>query len=291
MELDPFRGVAVFVVAAEAKSFRRAAIELGVSAAAVSKAILKLEDELGVPLFVRGARAVSLTRDGEAFLAHTRPAVLAVRSGRTLMESGRKQPEGVLVVSAPFVVAPLVTAAIALLRERHPRLTFSLRVTDRIARIGEEGVDVAVRVGALEDASLAARKLRGTKLYTVASPDYLARASVPRTVDALDAHTCISSLGPRGKPYAWLFASGPRVVRSVLEVDHGPSVLSAAIAGVGLGQVLDFMAEQHLADQTLVRVLADQTASGPDVLAVFAAGRAASPRVRVAVDALREALA
>lgn len=289
---DPFRGVLVFVAIAEESSVRRAAVRLGVSPAAVSKALLALEAELGVTLFVRGPRAVTLTREGETFLAHCRPALSAVESGRAALESGKRQPQGEVVITAPFVAAEVVARALALLRDRHPRLSFSLRITDRMTRLGEERVDVAVRIGALEDSSLVARKLGGTRLVTVASPAYLARAGVPRTPAELDAHACIAALGPRGKPHAWRFAGGAsREVRALVIADHGPSVLFAAMSGVGIAQVFDFMAEPHLASGALARVLDPETAAGPDVFAVCAPGRTASPRVRATIDALRESFA
>lgn len=291
VDLEVFRGVVAFVAAAEAKSFRKAAAALGVSAAAVSKAISGLEADTGVQLFVRGARQVALTSEGEAFLSHCRPAVISVAAGRAGLESRRKQPQGELVLSVPFVATGLVAPAIAALRERYPRLSFSLRVTDQLARFGEEGVDVALRIGPLADSGLLARKVRETRLVTVASPVYLARAGHPRTPEDLAGHACVGLIGPRGKPFAWLFRSGPREVVSTLLVDHGPSLADAALAGVGLTQLFDFMAAPLVRDGRLVAVLDDEVARGPDVFALSTPGRQSSARVRAALDTLAEVLA
>jgi DNA-binding transcriptional LysR family regulator len=289
MDLDLFRGVVPFVVVAEEQSFRKAAARLGVSPAAVSKAVGGLERDVGMTLCVRGPRAVSLTREGEMFFESCRPAVTAVMGARALVEGARREPEGQLVVSVPFVVAALVPPALALLRARHPRLTFRVVVTDRLARLGEEPVDVAVRVGPLADSSLVAKRIRETRLVVAASPAYLARAGTPRRLDELDAHGCLVLLAPTGKPHPWLFRSGPREVRPLLALDHAPSLVDALLAGLGVAQVLDFMVAAHLRRGALTQVFADEVAEGPAVHAVCAPGRRATPRVRAAFEAFAAA--
>lgn len=234
MELDLFRGVVPFVAVAEEKSFRRAAARLGVSPAAVSKAIQVLETALGVCLMTRNARSVTLTSEGELLLARCLQAVTAVQGARTALDPTRQVPRGELVVSAPSVVTPLLAPAVALLRARHPGLTVRWMVTDRLSRLGEEGVDVAVRVGTLPDSTLVARRLRRTRLVTVASPAYLHRQGTPARVDDLAGHSCLVLQGPNGKPRPWLFTSGPRPVPAAVLTDHGPALVDAALAGLGV---------------------------------------------------------
>jgi LysR family transcriptional regulator, regulator for bpeEF and oprC len=285
MDLDLFRGVVPFVVVAEEKSFRKAAARLGVSPAAVSKAVSVLERELGLTLCARGTRAVSLTREGELFFESCRPAVTAVMGARALVEGARREPSGQLVVSMPFVVAALVPPALALLRARHPRLSFRMVVSDRLTRLEEEPVDVAVRVGPLTDSALVARKLRDTRLVVVASPGYLARAGTPKAPADLAAHDCIVSFAPNGKPHPWLFRSGPRAVSPILELDHAPSLVDALLAGLGVAQVLDFMVDALVRVGRLVPLFADEVAAGPPIHALCAPGRRATPRVRAAFEA------
>src|SRR5579862_9299105 len=124
MDLDVFRGVVPFVAVVEERSFRRAAAKLGVSAAAVSKAIGVLEKEVGTSLLARGSREVTVTREGALLYESCRPAVTGVTAARALVEGTKREPQGELVVSVPFVVASLVHPALAALRVRHPRLTF-----------------------------------------------------------------------------------------------------------------------------------------------------------------------
>jgi DNA-binding transcriptional LysR family regulator len=288
MDLDVFRGVVAFVASAEAKSFRKAAASLGVSAAAISKAISALEEETGVKLFVRGAREVALTSEGESFLSHCRPAVRSVAAGRAALDARRKQPQGELVVSAPFVATSLVAPALKLLRERHPRLSFSLKVSDELASFAEQGIDVAVRIGALADSGLVAKKIRETRLVTVASPAYLSRAGSPESIDDLAKHACIGLVGPNGKPFAWWFREGPREIAATLLVDHGPSVADLALAGAGVTQLFDFMAAPLVREGRLLTVLDGHVARGPDVYALSSPGRQPA-RVRAAIDALVDA--
>jgi DNA-binding transcriptional LysR family regulator len=289
MDLDLFRGVVPFVVVVEEQSFRKAAARRGVSPAAVSKAVATLEREVGLSLCVRGPRAVTLTREGEIFFESSRAAVTAVMGARALVEGARREPAGELVVSVPFVVASLVPSALAFLRARHPRLTFRLVVTDRLARLGEEPVDVALRVGALADSALVARRLRGTKLIVVASPTYLARAGIPRSPEELDAHDCLVLLAPSGKPHPWAFREGTREVRPILALDHAPSLLDALLAGLGVAQILDFMVADLVRAGRLIQLFADEATEGPAIHAVCAPGRRATPRVRAAFVAFASA--
>lgn len=291
MELETFRGVVPFVAVAEEKSFRKAAARLGVSPAAVSKAVQTLEAAVGQPLFQRTTRAVSLTRAGELFFERCQQAVASVKGGRDALASERSQPSGQLVVSAPFVVVPLLVPVLALLSSRFPRLTFDVRVTDQLSRFAEESVDVAVRVGTLAESSLVARRLRRTRLLTIASPAYLARQGTPSKPEQLREHRCLMTRGPNNKTRPFLFASGPLMVEPALLVDHAPTLVDAALAGLGVTQAFDFMVSALLDEGRLVQLLPTAAADGPDIHAVCAPGRRASANVRAAFAALAESFA
>ncbi|MEZ4450447.1 MAG: LysR family transcriptional regulator [Nannocystaceae bacterium] len=291
MDLDVFRGVIPFVAVAEVGSFRGAAARLGVSPAAISKAVAKLEEEVGLALIARGGRRAALTREGADFFARCRPAVAAVAGAREALAAARREPAGELVLSIPQVTTALVAPVLTALRHRHPRLSFRLHVTDERSRLAEESVDVAVRIGALGESSLIARRLGGTRMMTVASPTYLARASPPRRLADLDEHPCLALIGPSGRPWPWLFASGPRPVTPVLLTEHGPALVDAALAGLGVAQAFGFMVEGLIAEGRLVALFVDEIAVGPDVHAICSPGRRATPRVRAAFDAFADAFA
>ncbi|MBL8918466.1 MAG: LysR family transcriptional regulator [Myxococcaceae bacterium] len=287
-ELETFRGVVPFVAVAEERSFRKAAARLGVSAAAVSKAVQALEADVGQSLFQRSTRAVGLTPAGELFFERCRQALASVKGGRDALAAAHTEPSGELVVSVPFIGAQLLTPALALLGSRFPRLTFDVRVTDQLSRFAEERVDVAVRIGSLAQSSLVARRLRATRLLTVAAPGWVARHGTPRTIDELVGHPAIVVRAPDSRPRPFLFRSGPKPVRPVMVVDHGPTALEGVLAGLGVSQAFDFMVKDLLQQGRLVELLPDEAADGPDVHAVCAPGRRASANVRAAFDAFAE---
>jgi LysR family transcriptional regulator for bpeEF and oprC len=286
--LDLFRGVVPFVAVAEEKSFRKAAARLGVSAAAVSKAIRALEEDLGLSLLERNNRVVALTRQGEVFFERCRTAVASVEGARAAMVASRREPAGEIVLSAPFVVLRLLPPALSLLRSRYSGLSFVVRASDQLSRLAEESVDVAVRVGPLGDSSLVARRIRKTRLLTVASPAYLARRGPPASPADLAAHDCLGLVGPGAKPRAWWFSSGPLPVPASVLLDHGPTLVDAALAGLGITQAFDFMVSELLRDGRLVELFGALAADGPDIHAVCAPGRRATPNVKAAFHALAD---
>jgi DNA-binding transcriptional LysR family regulator len=278
---DLFAGILPFVRTADERSFGRAAASLGITTAAVSKAVRKLEDELGVKLLDRSSRVVRLTREGELFFQHCRQAVNDVLHGREAMEGTRKEPQGEIAITLPFILAPLVVPRLTRLGIQHPRLAFDLRLTDRVARLADENVDVAIRVGELESSSLVARLLRSTRWVTVAAPSYLARRPAPGRPADLTAHNCLRFLAPNGRPRAWAFADPATLpVAGNLLVDHGESLVAAAAGGMGVCQVLDFMVERAIREGALVELLAEHATAGPNIYAVATRSRVRSANVR-----------
>lgn len=287
--LELFRGVIPFVAVAEAKSYKGAATRLGVSTAAVSKAVQGLEASLGVVLIHRTARFVGLTQEGTLFYERARQAVAEVTGAREAIEGARRVPQGELTLSLPFVLTTLVARGLTLLRARHPQLRFKVLVTDRLSKLSSESVDVALRIGRLADSSLVARTLRKTELLTVASPAYLARRGTPTRIEDLTAHDCIGLVAPTGKAHPWLFRSGERPMACVVELDHGPMLLDTVLSGGGVTQAFDFMVGERVRSGELVELLTHERATGPDVHAVCAPGQKATPRVRAAFEAFSDA--
>lgn len=288
---DLFAGVLPFVRTAEERSFGKAAASLGITTAAVSKAVRRLEADLGVRLLDRSSRVVRLTRDGELFFQHSRQAVLDVAGARDAMQGSRREPQGELAVTLPFILAPHVVPRLARLGLQHPKLAFRLHLTDRVARLVDESYDVAIRMGDLESSSLVARRLRTTRWATVAAPSYLARRGTPKRPADLADHNCLRFLAPNGKPRDWTFAEGAVAVPGNLLVDHGDSLLAAALGGMGICQVLDFMVVGALRDGTLVEVLADRATDGPTIHAVATQTRARSANVSTFMQFLADVFA
>jgi LysR family transcriptional regulator, regulator for bpeEF and oprC len=291
--LELFAGILPFVRTAEERSFGRAAASLGVTTAAISKAVKKLEDELGVRLLDRSSRVVTLTRDGEEFLERCRQAVLGVQGAREALQGRRREPQGEIALTMSSILAPFVVPGLTRLGAQYPRLTFRLHLSDRIARLADESYDVAIRMGELPPSSLIAKLLLRTRWVTVGAPSYLARRPAPRTPDDLASHNCLRFVGPNGKPRDWWFQEGDRARRFAvdgnLQIDHGGYLLAAAAAGMGLCQTADFMVRDALRDGSLVELLGDHTAAGPSVHAVATPARASSANVRAVMHFLADA--
>jgi LysR family transcriptional regulator for bpeEF and oprC len=294
--VDLFAGVLPFVRTAEERSFGRAAASLGITTAAVSKSVKRLEEELGAKLLDRSSRVVTLTREGELFLDRCRRAVLDVQGAREAVRGTRREPQGELAVTLPFIVAPFVVPRLARFAAQYPRLSFRLHMSDRIARLGDEDYDVAIRMGEPEPSSLVARHLRDTKWSTVAAPSYLVRRAAPARPADLAEHVCLRFLAPNGKPRDWSFIVNGRSttvpVGGNLVIDHGTYLLVAVESGMGIGQVLDFMAAPAIRDGSVVELLAEAAAPGPSIHAVATQSRARSANVRAfvrfLVDAFRD---
>jgi DNA-binding transcriptional LysR family regulator len=289
---DVFAGVLPFVRTAEEQSFTRAAASLGITTAAVSKAVRRLEEALGIRLLERSSRVVRLTRDGELFYQRCHQAVADVQHAREVAQGSRREPQGEVAVTMPFIVGPLVVPRLARLSAHHPKLAFRLHMTDRIARLADEDYDLAIRMGEPQPSSFIARRLRDTRWITVASPAYLARKPAPVHVEDLANHDCLQFLAPNGKPRDWTFVDGGRkVTQSVsgpLVIDQGAYLVAAAQAGMGICQVLDFMVDTAIREGSVVEVLADAAAPGPTIHAVATPNRARSTNVRTFIRFLVE---
>ncbi len=290
---DLFAGVLPFVRTAEKRSFSGAAAALGVSTAAISKAVKRLEDELGVKLLERSSRVVTLTKPGEVFLERCRQAVLSVQGAREAVQDATREPQGELAVTLPFILAPFVVPHLGRLSTQYPRLSFRLSMSDRLARLADERFDVAIRMGKLESSSLVARVLRKTRWVTVSAPSYLARHAAPKAPADLAEHNCLRFVGPDGKPRDWVFREGSRSptvrIKGNLLIDHGAYLLAAAEAGMGVCQVLDFMVEEPLRLGRLVEVLGAHSAAGPTIYGLTTPGRASATNVRAFMRFLVEA--
>jgi LysR family transcriptional regulator for bpeEF and oprC len=291
--MSGFAGVEAFVFTAELRSFRAAARRLEVTPAAVSKAVAGLEARLGARLLDRTSRRVRLTPEGALYLARARAALDALQAGADEVATARDAPSGRLTVSLPFVLGRPLVSALPRLTERHPRLSLDLRFTDRPVKLLEEGVDVAVRVGALDDSELVARRLRDLRWVTAASPDYLAARGTPRTpAELAGGHTCLKFRAPSGVDVEWQFAASRggegRAVRLPTRhrMDQGDLLVEAAAAGLGVVQAFDFMLAPWLERGALVEVLAHQAAAGPALHALCRPGQQRTARVRAFFDFL-----
>lgn len=287
-DLDLFAGVVPFVHVAEELSFRRAADRLGVSTAAVSKAVSRLEERLGVKLLNRSSRAVGLTPEGKLFHRRARDAVASLQAGRAQLTRARSEPRGDVRVSTSFILGPVVVAALPALAARYPDLVVHLDLSDQVRGLLADDVDVALRVGARTPSALVSRVVYRPRWVCVAAPAFVARHGRPaRPADLADVN-CLRFVDPRGRPVPWWFAGddgepAPHEVTGNLLVNQGDLLLAAVHTGTGVAQLLDFMVTDALHEGRLVEVLPAYSAPGPPIHAVTAPGER-SANVRAIVE-------
>jgi LysR family transcriptional regulator, regulator for bpeEF and oprC len=282
---DLFAGVVPFVATAQARSFGRAARELSVTPSALSKAIAKLEADVGVRLLNRTSRSVSLTAEGAAFLERCRTAVDQVSAAREIAAEAQSAPRGLLRVSLPVSLGSrVIVPALARLLTRHPGLEVQVRLTDRYVDLVRERVDAVVRIGKLPPSRAVARRLRSLRWVTVASPGYLASHGTPATPRDLARHDCLRLELATGTLRAWELIGGRVAPAGSLVADNGEALVEAAVAGAGILQAHDYMVASALGRGQLVEILGRFAAPGPIVSLLLAPGRRTAPKVRAFAD-------
>ena len=289
---DRFDGLQEFVATARTGSFTAAAAGLGVTSSAVGKSVSRLETRLGVKLLHRTTRRLTLTPDGEAYLETCTAVLGELDLAEEELGGGDAAPVGRIRIDLPAAFGRRhVMPALLDLSARFPRLDLSVTFTERTVDIVGEGVDLAVRIGALsDDSGLIARRLGTQRLVICASPDYLARHGEPADAEELTQRDCIVGWRRTPRPI-WLLrddAGGglSQEVRVRHEFSDGDAMVQAVLAGAGLSQLPTWLIGEHLAAGTLVPVLERYDGAEMPIHAVWPQSPYLRRRVRVAIDAL-----
>ncbi|MGU7780074.1 LysR family transcriptional regulator [Burkholderia sp. PU8-34] len=290
--------IELFCLAAELGSFTLAATAASVTPAAVSRSVARLEERLGVRLFVRTTRQIRLTDSGRRYFEQCRQALSQLVDAEREVTGQQTTPAGIVRISMPtpyghYRVLPLLPA----FRSQYPEVEVDVHLSNRNIDFAEEGFDLAIRGRAPDDSSLIARKLEDAELVVVATPGYLKRAGVPKSVDDLQSHDCIQfELASSGRNLLWAFQDANGELDVATQGGYGTSgdVLSGvtlARSGAGLFQTYRFIVDQDLRDGRLVEVLADRGGRSRPFILLYPHARYLSSRVRVFVDYLVEHLA
>jgi len=286
--------VLAFTTAARNESFARAGRELSQTPSTIAKAIARLEAQLGVKLFHRTTRQVSLTADGQKLFEQCQRILEEVEALRSFAAGARGEPSGVLRVEMPVTFGKrVVMPVLAKLLERYPRLRIEARLSDQYSDVIREGLDAVVRVGVLNDSRLVARQVSQQSLLLCASPDYLARHGQPRNPHDLEQHQCMVFRMPssgRDRPYQFRVDGVGLDLQpqARLRLGDGEALVEAAAAGLGLAQVPEVMLTDALAAGRVVEVLAEYRPAPMPISVVYPGTRMLPPRVRVFIDALTE---
>lgn len=293
--MDKLSGLLAFVKTADLGSFVAAGRALEISASAVGKGVARLEQEVGLRLMQRSTRRIQLTDEGRLFHERCRRILDDLDDARAMLSHAREVPRGRLRVCAPIVGHHFLMPVIPDFLARYPEVELDINFSDRSVDLIDEGVDVAIRSGDLPDSRLVSRPLQPFRLLLCASPDYLKRHGTPLVARDLERHAAIRFRHPNsGKLLDWPLlqsAAAPEIrLRTVLACNNMEAVLGAALRGLGIACMPDFLVREVLADGRLLSVLNAQTGMGGQFSALWPSSRHLSPKVRVFVDHLGEQL-
>ena len=288
--MDRLQSMLCFVRVVALKSFRRAASELGVSAATATTHVRRLEQEIGVRLLDRNTRSLKLTEDGAIYLEHCRQVLDDIRHMETLLASRGKALRGELRADVPTVLGRRIIAPqLGTFLQQNPQLTLQLTMENRSNDLIGRDWDCAIRIGALKDSSLLARQLATVHWITCAAPAYLERAGTPHTPQDLARHNCLGFM-PVGERAAapWQFLRDGRTssmaVHGNVLMDSLDPLLDAAAAGTGVIQVDQLAARPLLATGQLQQVLPAFIAPGPPIMLIANGRRQMPSKVRAFGD-------
>ncbi|MCG9747608.1 LysR family transcriptional regulator [Shewanella sp. Isolate8] len=284
--MDSFEGIVEFVAVAESNGFSAAARQLGLSTSHVSRQVARLEARLGCALFARTTRSVSLTQAGQGYYRQCQNLLVGLRQANEEVTQQQLQLSGTLRVSAAGAFAEQYIAPVLIdFARQHPALTIEMDFNSRMVNFVEDGIDFAIRFGALKDSGLVARKLANRDMMAVASPQYLAEFGVPKTPQDLRLHSCIISNNDH-----WLFQQGDGELSIKVEgrwrSNNVPAVIAAAEQHQGIAYLPKSSFIVPLAKGSLVPVLSSYWNRGITSWIVYQNRRFLPMRARMAIDHL-----
>lgn len=288
--MDSLNGFVVFVQVAETRSFVAAGRLLGVSASAVGKSVARLEEKLGVRLFHRSTRSVTLTAEGALFLERSRRILAEIEAAQQELSQASSAPRGRLRVSLPMV-SSLVLPVLGEFMRAYPEIELDLDFTDRRVDVIDEGFDAVVRIGNPVDSRLSARRLGSFAMQVVASPDYLAQRGTPQVPADLLQHTCMHYRWPNsGKLESWALRQAPGEPELQLPTSMICNNIETRVCfaqqGLGVTYLPEFAIREPLADGRLQLILEDYVEHRGVFYVLWPASKHPSPKVRALVDFL-----
>ncbi|QIB36046.1 LysR family transcriptional regulator [Ancylobacter pratisalsi] len=292
--MDKMAGLSAFLQAAETRSFVAAGRQLGVSASAVGKAVARLEERLGVRLFHRSTRSITLTPEGSLFRDRCRKIVCEIEAAELELAQTREAPRGKLRVSLPLIGMLMMPAVMAFMRA-YPEIEVDLDFTDRLVDVIDEGFDAVIRTGEAQDSRLMTRRLGTFSHRIVASPDYLAARGTPLTPQDLAQHACHHHRFPStGKLERWPLRWEGGEVAIELPVSSVASTLEPQLClaeeGFGLACLPLFTVRRQLERGTLVSVLDAYIADVGAFHILWPASRHTSPKIAAFVAFMAKTL-
>ncbi|HLW92020.1 MAG TPA: LysR family transcriptional regulator [Roseiarcus sp.] len=283
-------GVEAFLSVARRRSFRKAAAELGVTPSAMSQAIRALEARVGAALFIRTTRSVGLTEAGERFLSRAKPAFEELVAASEAARDLGRRPTGLLRLSVPRAVVPLILEpVIASFCQAYPEIELEIAAGDEMVDIAAGGFDAGIRLGEFVAPDMAAVRLTPPfTLVVVGSPDYLRGRKRPERIDDLSSHACLRLRRSNGSIAPWPFVDGNKTVEAVVSgplIAHDyPTLLGAAIKGLGLAQAPGPLVRAPIAEGRLQALLTPFAVTTPGVFLYHPGRRQVLPKLRAFIE-------
>lgn len=284
--------VKIFVKTSQLQSFTEAAALLNMTQSGVSRAVSRLELELGIKLMNRTTRSLSLTPDGQAFYERCALLLREFDEVEHQLVEQREQPSGTLKISSPLgfgrgVLLPIITE----LSNAYPNLVIEVSMTDRMVDLISEGFDAAIRVGDIPDSRMIAKRLGIIRLVTIASADYLKQYGIPKSPSDLEKHNCLNLRYPRtGRLFEWRFREKNEDIRLLVTgntvLDVGEGLVDLAIQGHGIVQTQSFIAAKALANKQVVTILEDYATDRGPISLIYPHSRQLSSKVRALAKGL-----
>jgi DNA-binding transcriptional LysR family regulator len=283
-------GVEAFLSVAQHRSFRKAAAELGVTPSAISQAVRALEARIGAALFIRTTRSVGLTEAGERFFSRAKPAFEELVAASEVARDLGQRPAGRLRLTVPRAVVPiLLDPLIASFCQAYPEVEVEIAASPDLVDIAAEGFDAGIRLGQFIKADMIAVRLTPSfPLAVVGSPDYLRRRQRPELIDDLRQHACLRMRRSNGSIATWSFVNGNEAVEVIVSgpfiANDVPTMLGAAVEGLGLAQVPEPIAAELVRAGKLVQVLARFAPMLPGVFLYYPSRHQMMPKLRAFID-------
>lgn len=292
--MDKYQEMRVFTAVVDAASFVGAGDALNMSKAAVSRHVSDLEQRLGVRLMHRTTRKLSLTSEGEVFLARSREILASIEASEAELSTRSVTASGLLKISVPVSfgirhLAPLWSEFLS----AQPMVTLDVQLADRVIDLVDEGFDLAVRIARLPNSSLISRQLASTRLVLCAAPSYLKRRGTPAHPSELVQHDVMGySLMTMGDQWQFTGPDGPvsAKVRPRMWTNNGDSCVAASLAGAGIQLQPTFLIDQELVSGQLVEILPQFRSAELGIYAVYPSRKFVLPKVRAMVEFLASKL-
>ena len=285
-----WEGLIEFIAVAESNSFTLAAERLGISVVKVSRCVSTLEQSLAVKLLHRTTRKVALTDAGKLYYQNCKPLVEGLEQAEFAVTQMQQQAKGLIRLTAPVTygerfIGPLLNDFLQL----HPQLDIELILTNQQLDLIEQGIDVAIRLGKLNDSSMIAKRLSSRQLYVCASPEYIEKNGEPHTLSELSQHQCLNGT----LPY-WRFMEQGKAktikIHGRVTCNSGQVLFDSAIKGIGLVQLPDYYVHSALKEQKLIEVLSQYRDCTEGIWALYPHNRQLSYKIKLLIEFLQENL-